>query len=154
MMEVYVEALEPVILKESDEALIKKSAQITAEHKNFILNCEAYVTLTNDNGIREMNREHRNIDEATDVLSFPLFTAEELRNKKPGGAFILGDIVISADKVISQANEYGHSNERELAFLTVHGMLHLLGFDHLTEEDEKIMEAKQEEILSILNLKR
>jgi len=154
MMEIFIEALEPVILKENDEALIKKSAITAAEHENFILNCEAYVTLTNDNGIRDMNREHRNIDEATDVLSFPFFTAEELRIKTPGEAFILGDIVISADKVNSQAFEYGHSRERELAFLTVHGMLHLLGFDHLTEEDEKIMEAKQEEILSILNLKR
>lgn len=118
---------------------------------------EVDVLLTDNEGIHEINKEQRNIDNPTDVLSFPLneypeagdfsVLEEEGTFHPETGELMLGDIVISVDKVISQAEEYGHSRERELAFLTAHSMLHLFGYDHMEEEERKVMEAKQEEIL-------
>ena len=100
------------------------------------------------------NEEFRNIDRATDVLSFPLidFDNEDLPND--GSKIYLGDIIISIERAKEQANEYGHSLDREVGFLTAHSMLHLLGYDHMVPEEEKVMFAKQEEILSNLGLKR
>ena len=134
------------------------------------MNCpyEAQVSLliTDNNEIRMMNREHRQIDRATDVLSFPMaeyetpgdfsFLEEEGTDcfEPDTGELMLGDIVISADKVKEQAEEYGHSVKREYAFLITHSMLHLMGFDHMTEEDAKEMEQLQEEILGQLNIAR
>ena len=134
------------------------------------MNCpyEAQVSLliTDNNEIRIMNRDHRQIDRATDVLSFPMkeyetpgdfsVLEEECTDcfEPDTGELMLGDIVISADKVKEQAEEYGHSVKREYAFLITHSMLHLMGFDHMTEEDAKEMERLQEEILSQLNITR
>ena len=134
------------------------------------MNCpyEAQVSLliTDNNEIRIMNRDHRQIDRATDVLSFPMkeyeipgdfsVLEEECTDcfEPDTGELMLGDIVISADKVKEQAEEYGHSVKREYAFLITHSMLHLMGFDHMTEEDAKEMERLQEEILNQLNITR
>lgn len=101
--------------------------------------------------IKEINRTYRGIDRETDVISFALeddktFNFEDVR--------ILGDIYISIDKVRSQSEEYGHSFKRELSFLAVHGLLHLLGYDHMTKEDEEVMFKKQEEVLSRYDIKR
>ena len=110
---------------------------------------EVAVTIVDDSEIRELNREYRGIDSATDVLSF------EMGEENPEtGAVMLGDIIISIDSAVHQSQEYEHSLERELAFLTIHGMLHLLGYDHMTEEEEKVMFAKQDEILERLKLTR
>lgn len=116
------------------------------------------VLLTDNDEIHEINLSHREIDRPTDVLSFPMndylapgdfSEIEDMGTFDPDtGELMLGDIVVSMDKVVSQAEEYGHSKERELAFLIAHSMLHLFGFDHMEEEERKVMEQKQEEILA------
>ena len=116
------------------------------------------VTLTTPETIQEINKRHRNIDRATDVLSFPMFEKDELDKKIQENDFenedILGDIVVSVDKVKDQAIEYGHSFERELSYMIVHGFYHLMGYDHIEEEDKKIMRKKEEYILEKLNISR
>lgn len=111
---------------------------------------EVAVTICDNEYIRDLNSQYRGIDRATDVLSFPLSDFDI-----PAGPKSLGDIVISIDKAITQAEEYGHSLRRELCFLCVHSTLHLLGFDHEVGEEERIkMEKMQEEILQALNISR
>ena len=116
------------------------------------------VTLTTPETIQEINKRYRNIDRATDVLSFPMFEKDELDKKIQKNDFenedILGDIVVSVDKVKEQAIEYGHSFERELSYMIVHGFYHLMGYDHIEEEDKKIMRKKEEYILEKLNISR
>ena len=134
-------------------ALVRRAAKAALEYEKVTFVPEISVTFTDNEGIRELNAAHRNIDRPTDVLSFPLFEKEDLADASDGDA--LGDIVISLERAREQANEYGHSFEREVAFLTVHSMLHLLGYDHeLSEEDEKEMFFKQEEILKTIGLVR
>lgn len=116
------------------------------------------ITLTNPENIRKFNNEYRNIDKETDVLSFPMFEKIELDNKIKEENFeyedVLGDIVISIERVEEQAKEYGHSFERELSYMLVHGFYHLMGYDHIEEEDKKIMRPKEEYILDLLNITR
>ena len=116
------------------------------------------ITLTTPENIRNINREYRNIDKATDVLSFPMFEKDELDKKIENQDFkyedILGDIVISIEKVEEQAAEYGHSFERELSYMIVHGFYHLMGYDHIKEEDNKNMRPKEEKILNKLKILR
>ena len=112
---------------------------------------EFNIILTNNEYIHKLNKEYRNIDRETDVITFALEDDElfpEMENR------VLGDIYISIDKARSQAEEYGHSFKRELCFLAVHGFLHLLGYDHMVEEDEKIMFNLQEEILNEAKITR
>ena len=121
---------------------------------------EVSVTFTDDAGIKEINRDFRNIDKATDVLSFPLSDGENFDVNGDTGAFMLGDIVISLERAQAQAKEYGHSFKRETAYLTAHSMLHLLGYDHVEGADvpdEKFgenMRKKEEEALNALNITR
>ncbi len=121
------------------------------------------ITLTEPAEIEKINKQYRNIDRPTDVLSFPMFEKEELNNfieenlkntdvNMQGD--ILGDVVISIPKVYEQAEEYGHSFERELAYMVVHGFYHLMGYDHMEEEDKKVMREKEENVLSKLGIKR
>ncbi len=121
------------------------------------------ITLTESTEIEKINKQYRSIDRPTDVLSFPMFEKDELRSFLEGKAKntdislqgdILGDIVISIPKVYEQAEEYGHSFERELAYMVVHGFYHLMGYDHIEEEDKKIMRQKEEAVLSNLGIKR
>ena len=116
------------------------------------------ITLTNPENIQKINKEYRNIDKPTDVLSFPMFEKEELNKKIANNDFeyedILGDIVISVQRVEEQAKEYGHSFERELSYMVVHGFYHLMGYDHIKEEDKEIMRPKEEKVLKDLNLER
>ena len=104
------------------------------------------VIIVDNEYIHKINKEYRNIDRETDVITFALEDEESI--VLPDDERVLGDIYISIDKVRSQAKEYGHSERRELCFLAVHGFYHLLGYDHMTEEDEKIMFSKQERVLS------
>ena len=109
--------------------------------------------------IRRTNKTYRNIDKETDVLSFPMFEKEELQEKiKNGQPFpvkeALGDVMISIERVKEQAQEYGHSFQRELAYMLVHGFYHLMGYDHIEEEDKKQMRNKEEVILNILHITR
>ena len=143
-----VEAVTPSL-----RALVRRAIKAALEYEKVGFAPEVSVTFTDNEGIRELNAAHRNIDRPTDVLSFPLFEKEDLECATDGDA--LGDIVISLQRAREQANEYGHSFEREVAFLTVHSMLHLLGYDHeISEEDEKEMFFKQEEILKTIGLNR
>ena len=112
------------------------------------------VVLTTPANIRKINKEQRNIDKETDVLSFPMFEKDEIPNIISEIEEPLGDIVISIEKVKEQAEEYGHSFERELAYLVTHGMLHLLGYDHMIEEEKAVMRKREEEILETLNITR
>ena len=114
---------------------------------------EVSVTLTDDANIHVLNREYRGVDRPTDVLSFALMESEE--PEIIGGASeVLGDLVISLERVQVQAEEYGHSALRELSFLTVHGMLHLLGYDHMEEDERLEMETEQRHIMEELGIER
>lgn len=117
-------------------------------------NVEVSVTFVDDAQIHELNRIHRGVDRPTDVLSFSQLEGEDMGALPEGAPLPLGDIVISLERCAEQAREYGHSFERELGFLVGHGMLHLLGYDHQTPEDEAVMMAKTEAILGELGLTR
>ena len=122
-----------------------------------LLNSNLYVNiiLTTPENIRKFNKQYRNIDKETDVLSFPMFEKEELEKAKQSKNIdVLGDMIISIDRVLDQAKEYGHSFERELAYMVVHSFYHLLGYDHMVEEDKKIMRKKEEKVLNSLEIKR
>lgn len=112
------------------------------------------IILTNPENIRSFNKQYRNIDSETDVLSFPMFEKQELVNFKSEGQEVLGDIIISIERVQKQAEEYGHSFQRELAYMVVHGFYHIIGYDHMNDEDKKIMRAKEENILGALEIGR
>lgn len=112
------------------------------------------IILTNPDNIRKINKEYRNIDNETDVLSFPMFEKEELKNFKSKCKEVLGDIVISVERVEKQAEEYGHSFQRELSYMVVHGFYHIIGYDHIKEEDKKEMRIKEENILQALKIER
>lgn len=116
------------------------------------------ITLTTPENIRKYNKEYRNIDKETDVLSFPMFEKDELESKIKNKDFenidILGDMVISIPQVEAQAKEYGHSFERELAYMVVHSFYHLMGYDHIEEKDKLKMRPKEENILNRLNITR
>lgn len=116
------------------------------------------ITLTNKENIKKLNKQYRNIDKETDVLSFPMFEKEELEKiiKSQNNVVedILGDIIISIPKVEEQATEYKHSFERELAYMVVHGFYHLMGYDHIEEKDKEKMRPKEEKILQELNITR
>lgn len=125
------------------------------ENLNFYLS----VTLTTPKEIHKLNKEYRNVDKETDVLSFPMFEKAELdriinSQMKNVVLEVLGDIVISVEKVEEQAKEYGHSFERELAYMLVHGFYHIMGYDHIEEKDKIIMRPKEEKVLEILKQTR
>ena len=133
--------------------LIRKACTATLKLEGFDDPAEVSVTLVNDETIREMNNKFRNIDAATDVLSFPLGENGVYDENPETGAKMLGDIVISVEHALSQADLYGHGIEREVAFLTVHSMLHLLGYDHEQGGLQKtIMREKEEKVLDALGL--
>lgn len=140
MIEIFNETTKEIKELETVERVLEKAIE-----KEKLENVEFNVIIVSNEYIHELNKNYRDIDRETDVITFALeddktmVTPEEVR--------ILGDIYISIDKAISQSEEYGHSLLRELSFLAVHGFYHLLGYDHMTEEDEKIMFSKQEEVL-------
>lgn len=136
------------------------------EHEKCPYEAEISLLLTHNDEIHEMNLEHRGIDRATDVLSFPMLEFDHAGDfsiideetadvfDPESGELMLGDIVISVDKVLEQAQEYGHSPKREYAFLIAHSMLHLCGYDHMDDEERKVMEEKQRAIMEKINILR
>ena len=144
--------------KEYKEVIEKVLTKCFEEEKLENSNLYITVTLTNPENIRKINKEYRNIDRATDVLSFPMFEKDELEEKIEKKDYehidVLGDLVISIEKVQEQAKEYGHSFERELSYMVVHGFYHLMGYDHIKEEDKKKMRPKEEKILNDLKILR
>ena len=146
-IEVFNETKEDLkdILKELKEFLVNVAKDEKLENVIFS------VIIVDNNKIHELNRDYRGIDRETDVISFAL---EDDKSFNTTDVRMLGDIYISIDKVRSQAEEYGHSFKRELFFLSLHGLLHLLGYDHMKKEDEEVMFGKQEEILNRYEIKR
>lgn len=144
--------------KEYEEMVKKVLTQCFKEEKLENAKLCITITLTTPENIQKINKEYRNIDKATDVLSFPMFEKDELDEKIQRNAFehedILGDIIISVEKVEEQAKEYEHSFERELSYMLVHGFYHLMGYDHIEEEDKLIMRPKEEKILTDLKINR
>lgn len=145
--------------------LAEKVINAALDYANCPYEAEVNLLLTMNDEIQEMNRNFREIDRPTDVLSFPMVDYEESGNfdfleevmeafHPDSGELMLGDIVISKEKVITQAEEYGHSIEREYAFLIAHSMLHLFGYDHMEDDERIIMEQKQKEILEVLEIVR
>ena len=141
---------EEIIGKVVQECYKKENLQ----NSNLILT----ITLTTPQNIKKLNKTYRNIDRATDVLSFPVFEKQELENKIKMQDFnfedMLGDIVISIEQVQEQAKEYEHSFERELSYMVVHGFYHLMGYDHIEEQDKELMRKKEEAILKQLKISR
>jgi probable rRNA maturation factor len=135
--------------------IIIKAVNVTAQDRDED-NLEVSVLITDNNGIKQLNGEYRGVDNETDVLSFPMREYSEdgkVISCGPGDDDnLLGDIVISLEKAAEQGELYGHGIRREIGFLTVHSMLHLFGFDHMEDEDNKIMRSKEEEILEKMNL--
>lgn len=142
------------------ERIIRDIVPAALDYEECPYEAEVNVILTDNDAIREINRDYRQIDAPTDVLSFPMIeyetesdfshvedSVEDFFNPE-SGELLLGDIIISVEKVIEQAEKYGHSQERELAFLVAHSMLHLCGYDHMDEEERERMEARQREILA------
>jgi probable rRNA maturation factor len=146
--------------------LAEKVVSFCLSHEEFPYEAEVNLTLTDNEGIHAINKEQRGIDRPTDVLSFPMLSYKEAGNfdfldeendddfNPDTGEALLGDIVISVEKVLEQADSYGHSAEREFAFLITHSMLHLFGYDHMEPEDAGIMEEKQRRILDELQITR
>ncbi|WP_313580558.1 rRNA maturation RNase YbeY [Lacrimispora sp.] len=141
------------------EDIIKRVVEDSLDYEDCPYEAEVNVLITDNEDIRQINNEYRKIDNPTDVLSFPMIEYERPSDFEyleeaaddcfhpETGELLLGDIVISIDKVEEQAEKYGHSQTRELAFLVAHSMLHLCGYDHMEENEREIMERKQEEIL-------
>ncbi len=143
---------------EFEEIIKKVIEQCFKEEKLENSKLNISITLTTPENIRKINKEYRNVDNETDVLSFPIFEKEELDKKILNNKFeyedILGDIVISIKRVEEQAKEYGHSFERELSYMIVHGFYHLMGYDHIKEEDKLVMRSKEEKVLTKLGITR
>ncbi len=145
--------------KEIKDTIQKVLETCFEEEKIEGLNFYITVTLTVPEKIREINCLYRNIDKETDVLSFPMFEKEEIeqivqKKEKQKLPEVLGDIVISIPQVEKQAVEYGHSFERELSYMVVHGFYHLMGYDHIEEKDKRVMRPKEETILTKLHITR
>lgn len=153
-----------------DDALLKAiddTINYTLKDQNVSYECDVSVLLVDNETIRDINRDNRNIDKETDVLSFPMIEYEEGKTYKDlyanhkfgveyfdGDALVLGDVVLSMEKALEQAEEFGHSVKREVCYLVVHSVLHLLGYDHMDEKDKIRMRAEEEKILHALDITR
>lgn len=164
-MNVFIENEVEAVFGFDAEEVIRNVISQAIEDEGCPYDYQVNVVLTDDDSIREINREERALDRATDVLSFPMafyaapadFDGLEEQDDvfdPETGEYMLGDIMISVDHVRAQAKEYGHSEKRELAFLTAHSMLHLMGYDHESDEERCEMEEKQEAILQHLGITR
>lgn len=155
-----IEAERYIPALQKKEALIRKTVKTVLKEEGVMAPCEVNVLLTDDEGIAEINKEQRGVNTATDVLSFPMLelaAGEPISDRRwadPGsGLTMLGDVVLSYDRLLEQARDYGHSRERELCYLIAHSILHLLGYDHLDEGDEKrTMRQREERVLRLLGM--
>lgn len=135
--------------------LIKRSCAAVLKSEDFLENAEVNVSIVSADEIKELNGEYRDIDKVTDVLSFPLGENGVYDLNPENNCFMLGDVVICFERAVQQASDFGHSVTREISFLTVHSMLHLLGYDHVNSQDEeKEMFSKQKQIMSALGIER
>lgn len=158
-MSVYIENQAKTKFNFHYKVVIEKAVKTVMEDKNIPEELDVNVLIVSPEDIRSINNETRDIDKVTDILSFPYFEYDvpgvfDEENNEWNEGDILGDIVVCGDKVKSQAEEYGHSEKRELAFLIVHSMLHITGYDHMEETDAAVMEAEQKRIMDILGISR
>ena len=155
------------LITNDEQDKVKISEELLKSINDIIIACEEEedirfeneisLTFTDNENIRQINKEYRDIDSETDVLSFPMYEKEELEEEKKsldGFIKMLGDIVISVEKAKQQAIDFGHSFEREVCYLVCHSMFHLMGYDHIDEEDKKIMREKEEKIMNKFNITR
>ncbi len=144
------------VLDDEFERLFNDVVLESLKFEDFDTQCEVSISIVDNSEIKNINKQFRHIDKETDVLSFPQLTFEEgeVADVNENDEIILGDIIISIEKAISQAEEYGHGLRREIAFLTAHSMLHLMGYDHMEPEERDIMFEKQEKILGNLGITR
>ena len=161
-----IENVYPEVVLPDYETVIKNVIEAALDYEKCPYEAQVYVLLTDNEEIHQINREHRQIDRPTDVLSFPMLSYEKAGDfsfleeeseddfNPDTGEVMLGDIIISVDKVLEQAQSYGHSPKREFAFLIVHSMLHLFGYDHIDSKDAAIMEPKQKQILEEMHIVR
>ena len=148
---IYFENSAPEKITYKLKMLVRRAILATLDYEGVDIDCEVSVTFTDNEGIRALNREYRNIDRATDVLSFPQVNYDDGEELLEGE--MLGDIVLSLERAREQAGEFGHSFERECAFLCAHSTLHLLGYDHeLSDEDDADMRRRQSEIMEKMGL--
>jgi probable rRNA maturation factor len=144
---------EEVRIPEELEATLTKAMNVVARLEKVSDRTEVDITIVNNEEIHELNRTYRQIDRPTDVLSFALDEGDEEPETDDSEAeHLLGDIIISAPKAVEQGEEFGHGLTREMTYLAVHGMLHLLGYDHMEEADKRVMRAREEEVLRELDL--
>ena len=138
------------------EDAIRRAAAEALRYEEFDEDCEISVSIVDNEEIREINRQFRSIDRATDVLSFPMLTFAEGEEAEvnENDEIVLGDIIISLERAKEQAEEYGHSYERELLYLFVHSILHLLGYDHMEEEEKRQMRIREEYVMEKIGLTR
>ena len=133
--------------------LVKKACQVVLDNEKFTQDAEINITFVSDRKIKQINNEFRGINKSTDVLSFPLSDAGIYDINPENNCSMLGDVIISVEHALAQAEIFGHSAEREIAYLTVHSVLHLLGYDHIDEgADKKLMRKKEEEALKLMGL--
>lgn len=144
------------ILNDEFKNIIEKAVYESLKFENFNQNCEVSVSIVSNEEIKRINKQFRKIDKITDVLSFPQLTFEEneIVDVNENGEILLGDIIISIEKAKEQSKEFGHSLQREVAFLTAHSMLHLLGYDHMNKDEENEMFSKQKNILENIGIPR
>lgn len=126
--------------------IVTKTVEKVLELEDFEDDAEVSVSFVGDEEIQELNRDFREVDSSTDVLSFPIDDEFKICGN------MLGDVIINVRRVMSQAKEFGHSNERELSYLTCHSILHLLGYDHIDEDDKKVMREKEKNVMSELKI--
>ncbi len=136
-----------VTIEEEVYSALERAIEEVLKVENRTTDYEVSVTFVDNDEIRELNRLYRGVDKETDVLSFPMEEGEMIFCGN-----MLGDIVISAEKALEQSKEYGHSLLREIVYLAVHSMFHLLGYDHMTEEDKEVMRAKEKEVMRNLKI--
>ena len=144
---------EEIQVPEELEATLKKAMDIIARLEKLTDNTEVDITIVDNDEIHQLNRDYRGIDRPTDVLSFALDEGDEEPEVEDGEAeHLLGDVIISAPRAVEQGEEFGHGLNREMTYLAVHGMLHLLGYDHMEEADKQVMRAREEQVLRELDL--
>ena len=167
-MTIYMENEQDLDMDFDYENILRQVIEKTLEQEKCPYECEVNLTFTDNESIRNINREFRELDVPTDVLSFPMVDyispadyailesdeAVAIYFNPESGELLLGDIVISVERAVEQAQTYGHTLKREICFLTAHSMLHLLGYDHMEEDERIVMEKKQEEVLNALAITR
>ncbi len=158
--EIYIEDVrENPGLSKDLEALLEESVTQTLLYEKVDIPCMVSITVVDEDEIRELNNEHRAVDSVTDVLSFPVVNLIDGSDFECDGDYfegklILGDVVLCAKRAMEQAEEFGHSFEREMGYLTCHSVLHLIGYDHEDEEERAVMREKEEAVMELMNLKR